>query len=121
MMGRLMASDVEKVVKLFRKRETQESFGEWVVQLARKIQEKPEDIVWFFNEMRRRREWEEKLQEFERVTEDLSPEELFELAVKEAENAPEIKKSTEELLEEARGNIRKFKRLEVKLKRIGVI
>jgi len=116
-----MASDVEKVVRLFRKRETQESFGEWVVQLARKIQEKPEDVVWFFNEMRRRKEWEEKLRELERITEDLSPEELFELAVREAENAPEIKESTEELLEKARENIKKFKRIEGKLKRIGVI
>ncbi len=116
-----MASDVEKVVKLFQKRETQESFGEWIVRLARKIHEKPEDVAWFFNEMRRRKEWEEKLKEFDRITENLSPEELFELAVKEAENTPGIKGNTEELLEKAIENIKKFKRIEGKLKRVGVI
>jgi len=120
-MGELMASDVEKVVKLFQRRETQEAFGEWIIQLARKIHESPEDIVWFFEEMRKREEWDEKLGEFERITKDLSPEELFELAVREAENAPEIRGSTEKLVTDAKRKIEKFRRIEEKLKRIGVI
>ena len=116
-----MASDVERVVKLFQTRETQEAFGEWIVQLARKIHEKPEDVVWFFREMRRREEWDKKLEEFERTLRDVSPEELFELAVTEAESAPEIGEGTEKLLAEAREKIEKFRRIEKKLKRVGVI
>jgi len=116
-----MASDVERVVKLFQMRETQEAFGEWIVQLARKIHEKPEEVVWFFREMRRREERDKKLEEFERVLKDTSPEELFELAVGEAESAPEIGESTEKLLAEAGRKIEKFRRIERKLKRAGVI
>ncbi|WP_456443652.1 hypothetical protein [Thermococcus sp.] len=97
------------------------SISEWIVQLARKIHERPEDIVWFFNEMKRREEWEEKLKEFERMTDDVPPEELFEIAVKEAETSGELKGSVEDLLLKARGDLRKFKRIEAKLKRLGVI
>ncbi|WP_297490287.1 hypothetical protein [Thermococcus sp.] len=116
-----MASDVERVIKLFQRRETQEALGEWIVQLARKIHERPEDIVWFFNEMKRREEWEEKLKEFERMTEDVPPEGLFEIAVKEAESSGELKGSVEDLLLKAREDLRKFERIEAKLKRLGVI
>ncbi|MFA4663410.1 hypothetical protein [Pyrococcus kukulkanii] len=121
MRGKLVASDVEKVIRLFQRRETQEAVSEWIVQLAKKIHERPEDIIWFFEELRKRKEWDKKLEELEKSTEDLSPEDLFELAVKEAESTPEIHKSTEELLIEARRNIRKFKRIENKLKHVGVI
>ena len=116
-----MASDVERMIKLFQRRETQEALGEWIVQLARKIHERPEDIVWFFNEMKRRVDWEEKLKGFERMTENVPPEELFEIAVREAESAGELKGSVGDLLLKAREDLRKFERIEAKLKRLGVI
>ena len=117
-----MASDVRAIEMMLKTDEkARRSVSEWIVQLARKIHERPEDIVWFFEEMRRREEWDEKLEEFERVTTDLSPEELFELAAREAENTPEIRGSTEKLLVDARKKIEKFRRIEEKLKRIGVI
>jgi len=121
-MGELMASDVRAIETMLKTDDkARRSVSEWIVQLARKIHEKPEDVVWFFEEMRKREEWDEKLGEFERITKDLSPEELFELAVKEAENTPEMRGSTEKLITDARKKIEKFKRIEEKLKRIGVI
>lgn len=117
-----MASDVRAIEMMLKTDEkARRSVSEWIVQLARKIHEKPEDIVWFFEEMRKRKEWDEKLEEFEMITKDLSPEELFELAVREAENAPEIRGSTEKLVTDARRKIEKFRRIEEKLKLIGVI
>ncbi len=117
-----MASDVRAIEMMLKTDEkARRSVSEWIVQLSRKIHERPEDIVWFFEEMRRREEWDEKLREFGRITKDLPPEELFELAVREAESAPEIRGSTEKLLEDAREKIEKFKRIEEKLKRVGVI
>ena len=117
-----MASDVRAIEMMLETDEkARRSVSEWIVQLARKIHEKPEDIVWFFEEMRKRKEWDEKLEEFERITKDLSPEELFELAVREAENAPEIRGNTEKLVTDARRKIEKFRRIEEKLKLIGVI
>ncbi len=117
-----MASDVKAIEMMLKNDENvRRSISEWIVQLARKIHERPEDIVWFFNEMKRRKEWEEKLKGFERMTDDVPPEELFEIAVKEAESSGELKGSVEDLLLKARGDLRKFERIEAKLKRLGVI
>ncbi|WP_148882756.1 hypothetical protein [Thermococcus aciditolerans] len=109
-----MASDVEKVVRLFQKRETQEAFGEWVVQLARKIHEKPEDIVWFF-EMRQR------MREVERLAETITDEELEKWERELEAEQGGIDLPLETLLEMGRRSFRKFKRIEAKLKELGVV
>lgn len=117
-----MASEVRKIVRLFEDEEVRESFGWWIVELAKRIKEKPEDVVWFF-------ERRAALKRFEREADELakkySDEELWKLAVEVAEgeskNAPPVRKSAVELLEEARAEMRKFRRIEKKLKRIGVI
>jgi len=117
-----MAADVKAIEAILRKdKEARLSVSEWIVQLARKIKENPEDVVWFFNEMKRRREWEEKLKEFEKITNDISLEELFEIAVKEAESSGGVEGDVENLLAEVRNDLRKFQRIEAKLKRLGVI
>ncbi|WP_153012516.1 hypothetical protein [Pyrococcus kukulkanii] len=109
-MGKDMDSDVEKVLRLFQRRETQEAVSEWIVQLAKKIHERPEDIIWFF-EIKRLRD------EVEKLTETLADEELD---VWEEENI-ETNISLEELIEISRRDYRKFKRIEEKLKELGVV
>ena len=112
-----MASDVERVIKLFQRRETQEALSEWIVQLARKIHEKPEDIVWFFEMHRRMREVEEKAErindeELERWEQEIE---------RELENSEPVKQSLETLMKVGERSFRKFKRIEVKLKELGVV
>ncbi|WP_297073933.1 hypothetical protein [Thermococcus sp.] len=117
-----MASDVRAIERMLKNDENvRRSVSEWIVQLARKIHERPEDIVWFFNEMKRREEWEEKLREFENMTKDVSPGELFEIALRGAESSGELKGSVEDLLLKAKEDLRKFERIKAKLKRLGVI
>ena len=117
-----MASEVKAIEAILeRDKKARLSVSEWIVGLARRIHEKPEDVVWFFNEMKRREEWEEKLKKFESMTEDVPPEELFEIAIKEAGSSGEIKESVEDLLIKAKEDLRKFERIEAKLKRLGVI
>ena len=77
--------------------------------------------MWFFNEMKRMEKWEEKLKEVERMTNDVPPEELFEIAVKEAKTSGELKGDVKDLLLKAREDLRKFERIEAKLKRLRVI
>jgi len=117
-----MASDVKAIEAILeRDKKARLSVSEWIVQLARKIHEKPEDLVWFFNEMKKREDWEEKLKEFEKITGEVPAEELFEIAVKEAESSEGIKGDVESLLTKAREDLKKFERIEAKLKRLGVI
>lgn len=117
-----MASDVKAIESILeRDKKARLSISEWIVHLARKINERPEDVVWFFNEMKRRNEWDAKLKEFERATKGLSPEELFDAAVKEAESSEELKGNVSSLLGEAKESLEKFERIEAKMKRIGVI
>ena len=48
-MGINMASDVSAIEMMLKTNEkARRSVSEWIVQLARKIHESPEDIVWFF-------------------------------------------------------------------------
>ncbi|WP_297074168.1 hypothetical protein [Thermococcus sp.] len=112
-----MASDVERVIKLFQRRETQEAFSEWIVQLARKIHERPEDIVWFFEMHQRMREIEKKAK---RISDDEL--ERWEREIeKELEDSEPVRQSLETLMKVGERSFRKFKRIEVKLRELGVV
>ncbi len=113
-MGSAMASDVEKIVKLFQKRETQEAFGEWIVQLARKIHERPEDIVWFF-EMKR------LMNQIEKLTESIADEELEQWEEELEQEQVDVNYTLEELMEIGKRSFKKFKRIEAKLRELGVV
>ncbi|WP_297091964.1 hypothetical protein [Thermococcus sp.] len=117
-MGRIMASDVRAIEMMLENDENaRRSVSEWIVQLARKIHEKPEDIVWFFEMRRRMREVEEK-------AERISDEELerWEQEIeRELENSKPVKQSLETLMKVGERSFRKFKRIEVKLKELGVV
>ncbi|WP_460041431.1 hypothetical protein [Thermococcus atlanticus] len=93
------------------------SISAWIVQLAKKIHEKPEDVVWFFEMHQRMREIEEKAKR-------ISDEELerWEREIeRELENSEPVKQSLETLIKIGERSFRKFKRIEVKLKELGVV
>jgi len=113
-----MASEVKKIVRMFKDKDVQESFGEWIVELAERIKEKPEDLVWFFERRRLLEKWRREVKELEK----LNDEELWNLVLKTAEEeAKPIRRSPEALLRMARQNEKKFRRIEAKLKKLGVI
>ncbi|WP_324735220.1 hypothetical protein VFC49_08700 [Thermococcus sp. SY098] len=76
--------------------------------LAKAIKEKPEDVIWFF-------QVRELMNEMDKP---MSDEKAWKIIVKDKKS---VKMSTEELLETARRELRKFRRIEAKLKKLGVI
>ncbi|HDH44903.1 MAG TPA: hypothetical protein ENG66_05890 [Thermococcus sp.] len=76
--------------------------------LAKAIKEKPEDIIWFF-------QVKDLMSEMDKP---MSDEKAWKIIMK--DKRP-VKMSTAELLEVARKEVRKFKRIEAKLKKLGVI
>ncbi len=76
--------------------------------LAKAIKEKPEDVIWFF-------QVRELMSEIDKP---MSDEKAWKIIVKDKKS---VKMSTEELLEVARRELRKFRRIEAKLKKLGVI
>ncbi|WP_457753099.1 hypothetical protein [Thermococcus sp.] len=76
--------------------------------LAKAIKEKPEDVVWFF-------QVRELMSEMDKP---MSDEKAWKIIMKDKKS---VKMSTEELLKIARGELRKFRRIEAKLKKLGVI
>ena len=76
--------------------------------LAKAIKEKPEDVIWFF-------QVRELMSEMDKP---MSDERAWKIIMKDTKS---IKMSTTELLEVARRELRKFKRIEAKLKKLGVI
>jgi|Deesub1362B_J571_1020462.scaffolds.fasta_scaffold00074_109 hypothetical protein len=76
--------------------------------LAKAINEKPEDIIWFFRVR-------ELMSEMEKP---MSDEKAWKIIMKDKKS---VKMSAEELLEVARRELRKFRRIERKLKKLGVI
>ncbi|WP_167914274.1 hypothetical protein [Thermococcus sp. 21S9] len=117
-MGRGMASDVSAIEMMLKTNEkARRSVSEWIVQLARKIHESPEDIVWFFEMRQRMRELEEKAK---RISDEEL--ELWEKEIeKELENSEPVEQSLETLIEIGERSFRKFKRIEVKLRELGVV
>jgi len=111
-------SDVRAIEMMLRTDErARRSVSEWIVQLAKKIHEKPEDIVWFFEMQQRMREIEEKAkrisdEELERWEKEIE---------KELENSEPVKQSLETLMKIEERSFRKFKRIEVKLRELGVV
>ena len=111
-------SDVRAIEMMLRTDErARRSVSEWIVQLAKKIHEKPEDIVWFFEMQQRMREIEEKAkrisdEELERWEKEIE---------KELENSEPVKQSLETLMKIGERSFRKFKRIEVKLRELGVV
>ena len=76
--------------------------------LARAVGEKPEDVVWFF-----------QVRELARsMDEPMSDDEAWEVIVKDRKA---VGTSTEGLLEIAREELKKFRRIERKMKKLGVI
>lgn len=76
--------------------------------LAKAIKEKPKDVIWFF-------QVRELMNEMDKP---MSDERAWEIIIKDKKS---VKMSTEELLETARRELRKFRRIEAKLKKLGVI
>ncbi|NJE06980.1 hypothetical protein E3E31_00210 [Thermococcus sp. M39] len=76
--------------------------------LAKAIKEKPEDVIWFF-------QVRELMNEMDKP---MSDERAWKIIIKDKKSA---KISTEELLETARRELRKFRRIEAKLKKLGVV
>ncbi|NJE26653.1 hypothetical protein E3E22_08490 [Thermococcus sp. MV5] len=76
--------------------------------LAKAIKEKPEDIIWFF-------QVKDLMSEIDKP---MSDEKAWEIIMKDKKS---VKMSTTELLEVARKEVKKFKRIEAKLKKLGVI
>ncbi|ALM76457.1 hypothetical protein [Thermococcus barophilus] len=76
--------------------------------LAKAIKEKPEDVIWFF-------QIRELMSEMDKP---MSDEKAWKIIMKDKKS---VKMSTEELLEVARRELRKFRRIEAKLKKLGVI
>jgi len=76
--------------------------------LAKATKEKPEDIIWFF-------QVRELMSEME---EPMSDEKAWEIILKDKRS---INMSTTDLLELARRELKKFHRIESKLKKLGVI
>ncbi|WP_145955337.1 hypothetical protein [Thermococcus henrietii] len=117
-MGRVMASDVRAIELMLKTdEEARRSVSEWIVQLARKIHEKPEDIVWFF-EMKR------LMKEVERLATTVTDEELEKWEIEmeeELRNSEPVEQSLETLMEIGEKSFRKFKRIEAKLKGLGGI
>ena len=113
-----MASDVRAIETMLKTDDkARRSVSEWIVQLARKIHEKPEDIVWFFEMQQRMREIEEKAkrisdEELERWEKEIE---------RELENSEPVKQSLETLMRIGERSFRKFKRIEVKLRELGVV
>lgn len=76
--------------------------------LAKAIKEKPEDVIWFF-------QVRELMSEMDKP---MSDEKAWKIIMRDKKS---VKMSTEELLEVARRELRKFRRIEAKLKKLGVI
>ena len=76
--------------------------------LAKAIKEKPEDVIWFF-------QVRELMSEIDKP---MSDEKAWKIIMRDKKS---VKMSTEELLEVARRELRKFRRIEAKLKKLGVI
>ncbi len=114
-MGRVMASDVRAIELMLKTdEEARRSVSEWIVQLARKIHEKPEDIVWFF-EMKR------LMKEVERLATTVTDEELEKWERELEEEHVGIDYNLEELMKIGERSFKKFKRIEVKLRELGVV
>ncbi|NJE10535.1 hypothetical protein [Thermococcus sp. MAR1] len=110
-----MASDVRAIEMMLKTDEkARRSISAWIVQLAKKIHEKPEDVVWFF-EMR------QLIDEVERLAETATDEELKEWERELEAEQSGIDRPIEELLEMGRRSFKKFKRIEVKLRELGVV
>lgn len=113
-----MASDVRAIEMMLKTDEkARRSVSEWIVQLAKKIHEKPEDIVWFFEMQQRMREIEEKAkrisdEELERWEKEIE---------RELEKSEPVQQSLETLMKIGERSFRKFKRIEVKLRELGVV
>ena len=75
--------------------------------LAKAIKEKPEDVIWFF-------QVRELMSEIDKP---MSDEKAWKIIMRDKKS---VKMSTEELLEVARRELRKFRRIEAKLKKLGV-
>jgi len=76
--------------------------------LAKAIKEKPEDVIWFF-------QVRDLMSEMDKP---MSDEKAWKIIMKDKKS---VKMSTEELLEVARRELKKFRRIEAKLKKLGVI
>jgi len=113
-----MASDVKSIeVLLERDKEARLSVSEWIVDLARRVHEKPEDVVWFFEMRQRMRKIEEKAK---KISEDEL--ERWEREIeKELESSEPVRQNLETLMKVGENSFRKFKRIEVKLKELGVV
>jgi len=110
-----MASDVRAIEMMLKTDEkARRSVSEWIVQLARKIHERPEDIVWFF-EMKR------LMREVERLAETITDEELEKWEKELEQEQVEIDYTLEELMEIGKRSFKKFKRIEAKLEELGVV
>ncbi|CAD5244860.1 hypothetical protein [Thermococcus camini] len=110
-----MASDVRAIEIMLKTDENaRRSISAWIVQIAKKIHEKPEDVVWFF-EMR------QLMDEVERLAETTTDEELEEWERELEAEQSGIDRPLEELLEMGRRSFKKFKRIEVKLRELGVV
>jgi hypothetical protein len=110
-----MASDVGAIELMLKTDEkARRSVSEWIVQLARKIHERPEDIVWFF-EMKR------LMREVERLAETITDEELEKWEEELEREQVEIDYTLEELMEIGKRSFKKFKRIEAKLEELGVV
>ena len=110
-----MASDVRAIEMMLKTNEkARRSVSEWIVQLARKIHERPEDIVWFF-EMKR------LMREVERLAETITDEELEKWEKELEQEQVEIDYTLEELMEIGKRSFKKFKRIEAKLEELGVV
>ncbi len=113
-----MASEVKAIEAILeRDKKARLSVSEWIVDLARRIHEKPEDVVWFFEMRQRMREVEEKASkisddELERWEREIE---------KELEDSEPVRQSLETLMKVGERSFRKFKRIEVKLKGLGVV
>lgn len=117
-MVRVMASDIKAVeVMLRRDKEARLSASELIVELAKKIGEKPEDLVWFFEMKRRMREVEEKAN---RIS-DKELEEWEKAIEKELASSKPVRRSLGGLMQLGNMSLRKFRRIEAKLKKLGVI
>lgn len=86
----------------------QRVFESIVGGLAKAIKEKPEDIIWFF-------QVKDLMSEMDKP---MSDEKAWKIIMKDKKS---VKMSTTELLEVARKELKKFKRIEAKLKKLGVI
>lgn len=76
--------------------------------LAKAIKEKPEDVVWFF-------QVRDLMSEMDKP---MSDEKAWNIIMKDRKS---VKMSTEELLEAVKRELKKFRRIEAKLKKLGVI